>query len=112
MYEVTGEATKKGLASVIAVAAWISISVGIMNLLPFPPLDGGQMTMAIAEMLRGGRRLSIKVQGAWTSAGFVAIMALFATVVFFDISRHVEGPPKDQAKVTKPASGDVAKPLR
>src|SRR6185369_10415908 len=89
--KVTSEATKQGVGPVIELMAMLSISVGIFNLLPVPPLDGGQMLVAIAEMLRGGRRLSMKVQGAVTAIGLALVAMLFISVVFIDIGRLSQG---------------------
>jgi regulator of sigma E protease len=83
----TSDAVKNGAARAIELAALLSISVGIFNLLPIPPLDGGQMLVAFAEMLRGGKRLSIKVQGALTAAGLAMVLMLFVSVMMIDIGR-------------------------
>lgn len=87
MVRVTAEATHEGLAKIIEWAGLLSIMVGIFNLLPIPPLDGGQMAMAFAEMLRGGRRLSIKVQNAVVNAGVVAVLMLFVAAMVIDVQR-------------------------
>ncbi|HJP83675.1 MAG TPA: M50 family metallopeptidase, partial [Fimbriimonadaceae bacterium] len=83
----TSEATKRGIDWIIGLAAMLSISVGIFNLLPIPTLDGGQMLVAVAEMLRGGKRLSIKVQGALTAAGLAMVLVLFVSVMLIDVGR-------------------------
>jgi regulator of sigma E protease len=70
------------------VAALLSISVGIMNLLPIPPLDGGQMMVALAEMVRGGRRLSMRVQTAVANVGFTLVVVLIMSVLFVDFKRY------------------------
>lgn len=100
MVQMTSEATKQGLGSLIALAAIISISVGFFNLLPIPPLDGGQMIMALAEMLRGGKRLSLQVQSLVTSAGVVAILTLAVLFLFIDVKRISDTPKPAQ----KPAA--------
>jgi regulator of sigma E protease len=105
---VTSEAVQDGIGSVIKVAALISISVGIMNLLPIPPLDGGQMVVAFAEMLRGGRRLSMKVQGTVSTVGLGLVMLLIVSAFAADFQRFVgakKPPPKivSQDKPDKPA---------
>ncbi len=87
MVRVTNDALKDGPVSMIAWMALLSISVGIFNLLPVPPLDGGQMVMALAELLRGGRRLSMRVQQAVVSAGMLAVLLLVCVVLFVDFSR-------------------------
>lgn len=95
----THEATQEGLTHIISLACLLSISVGIFNLLPIPPLDGGQMAMAFAELLRGGRRLSIQVQQTVMSAGVIIVIVLAIFVMFFDVQRFTGGsspapPPK------------------
>jgi regulator of sigma E protease len=94
----TSDAVKIGPEAVIYLSAVLSISVGIFNLLPIPPLDGGQMLVAFAEMLRGGRRLSIRVQGFITAAGFAMVLMLFASVMMIDLGRLADGGNSEPAK--------------
>jgi len=89
--KATSDAVKKGLDEILIMCAMLSISVGIFNLLPIPPLDGGQMLVAFAEMLRGGRRLSLKVQGAVVAAGMAVVLMIFVSVIFLDVSRFTQG---------------------
>lgn len=89
---LTAGAVRGGLVPVITLAALLSISVGIFNLLPIYPLDGGQMTVALAEMLRGGRRLSMRVQNAIATGGMVLVMALIVSVIAIDIKRFLPKP--------------------
>lgn len=91
---VTKDAADAGLRSVITLAALLSISVGIFNLLPIAPLDGGQMVIAFVEMLRRGRRLSLRVQTAVASTGVVVLLLLFISVTVLDVGRLVR--PKEQ----------------
>lgn len=87
MLDATQKAVSGGIADVIATAAMLSISVGIFNLLPVPPLDGGQMAIAVAEMFRRGRRLSIGVQNMVAAAGMMLVLTLVVTVFFIDFQR-------------------------
>lgn len=97
MLSATESSVKSGIDSVIMLSGLLSVSVGIFNLLPIYPLDGGQMLVAFAEMLRGGRRLSMKIQNRIATAGFLVVMMLTLSVWFVDIRRHfVERP--EQAK--------------
>lgn len=89
---LTHTATSEGLPKVITLAAMLSVSLGIMNLLPFPPLDGGQMVIAFVEMLRRGRRLSMQVQHVISTVGMLLVMALVVGVAMLDVSRFVGGP--------------------
>jgi regulator of sigma E protease len=87
MLMVTRESVKEGVYRVFSLAAILSISVGILNLLPVPPLDGGQMMMAVIEMLRGGRRLSIQIQGTVAAIGLALVATLMLSVFFVDYKR-------------------------
>jgi regulator of sigma E protease len=93
----TADATHEGLGRVVFMAGILSVSLGIFNLLPIFPLDGGQMLVSFAEMLRKGRRLSMKAQGIVAAMGFSAIVMLVVSVLYIDIERiHT-----DTAKPTK-----------
>jgi regulator of sigma E protease len=106
MFTATKYAAQDGVDRVLYLAAIISISVGIFNLLPAPPLDGGQIVIAFAEMLRGGRRLSIKIQEKVAIAGFAAVMTLIVAVLFVDVIRfampNTDHPLKANTKVEQP----------
>ena len=91
MIGATKNATEAGVYQVILLAAMLSISVGIFNLLPIHPLDGGQMIVALAEMIRGGKRLSIGVQGAVAGLGLAVLMLMVVGVLFLDVNRAVGG---------------------
>lgn len=101
MVRMTAEVTKEGPVSLLRWAGILSILVGIFNLLPIPPLDGGQMMMAFAELLRGGRRLSMRVQTALINAGVAAVFILFASVLVIDYQRWF-GPKPEKTGVTQP----------
>ncbi len=87
MVQITSDLVQAGVLKVMTLAAYLSISVGIFNLLPFPPLDGGQMAIAFAEMLRGGRRLSIQIQGAVGTAGLLAVMLIMVSALYVDFKQ-------------------------
>ena len=67
---------------------FISISIAIVNLLPIPILDGGQIViLAIEGILR--RDLSLVVKERLAQAGMLVIFALMLTVLFFDIQKQL-----------------------
>lgn len=101
----TATAVRMGFSRVVWLAAMLSISVGVFNLLPVYPLDGGQMMMALFEILRGGKRLSIQVQGAIANVGMGLVLLLVAGVFFVDFNRFAlkPTPPKTEpAKIVAP----------
>ena len=87
MIVATSQAIDEGIWGVVRLAGLLSISVGIFNLLPFPPLDGGQMWIAFVEILRGGRRLSMRTQIRVLNLGFAMVVLLIGTVLVIDVRR-------------------------
>lgn len=83
----TSRAAHEGLLYFLRLAAIISISLGLINLLPIPLMDGGQLVVAFVEWLRGGRRLSLRTQEAIGLAGLLIIGLLFLSVTYLDIGR-------------------------
>jgi regulator of sigma E protease len=106
MLRETHNAISAGPPDIIGFAAMLSISVGIFNLLPIPPLDGGQMAIAVAEMFRRGRRLSMRVQNMAAAAGMVMVLLLVVVVFTIDIQRLGQANKSNSAKpkVEKPAT--------
>jgi regulator of sigma E protease len=87
MIQATSQAVENGVPAILMLSAILSISVGIFNLLPAPPLDGGQMAIAVAEMFRGGRRLSMRVQVIVGTAGTLFVFGLILTALAVDFQR-------------------------
>lgn len=106
MVKMTAAATSAGFSQVVLLAAILSISLGIFNLLPFPPLDGGQMVIAIVEMARRGRRLSLKVQGIVFTAGFAVVGMLVMLVLFVDFKNGLDARQAETFKVI--SSGTIS----
>lgn len=107
MVDVVARSTEQGMDSLLSIAGLISISVGIMNLLPFPPLDGGQMIVALAEIFRRGRRLSYRVQEKVQNIGLTLVMVLIMGVLFIDFKRFVL---PDKTQFTGPLSSASPSP--
>jgi regulator of sigma E protease len=64
----------------------LSISLGVLNLLPIPVLDGGQLTLLGIEALRG-KPLSEKSENFIYTSGAVLVGALMIFAIFNDVSR-------------------------
>ncbi len=79
-----GESASNGLSSLLMVVAFISINLGIMNLLPFPALDGGRILLLLIEAIRR-KPLNPKVEVALNGVGLVLLMGLMIAVTFKDI---------------------------
>ncbi|MCA5012696.1 MULTISPECIES: RIP metalloprotease RseP [unclassified Enterococcus] len=86
MFQMSSEASKAGLNTVIWLMAMLSVNLGIINLLPIPALDGGKIVLNIIEGLRG-KPLSQEKEGILTLIGFGFIMVLMVLVTWNDIQR-------------------------
>ena len=80
-----GEAARFGVLSFITFMALVSISLGILNLMPIPVLDGGQMVSQTIEKVRG-RPLSLRTQLAVQRVGIGVVLAILCLALFNDIS--------------------------
>ena len=80
-----------GFLGLLSVLMAISLSLGVMNLLPIPMLDGGQiMVLGIEKVLSWfGRTLSMVARERIQLTGLAIVLLLMVTVIFFDVSRLV-----------------------
>ncbi len=79
-----GESAAVGIAFFISFLAAISVNLGILNLLPIPVLDGGQLLFIVYETLTG-REPNQRVQVMLTSLGFAVLLSLMLFSVFNDL---------------------------
>jgi regulator of sigma E protease len=85
-YEVTRQTIELSAERAIYLLAIISLSLGIINLFPFLPLDGGHIFWALAEKVRG-RAIPFSVMERAGFVGFVLVIALFMIGFTNDIGR-------------------------
>ncbi|HZI28911.1 MAG TPA: RIP metalloprotease RseP [Gemmatimonadaceae bacterium] len=81
---VSVEAAKSGLEALWSLIAFLSINVAVLNLLPIPILDGGQILLNLAEGAKGSA-FSARTREYIMRAGLLAIALLFALVMFNDV---------------------------
>lgn len=80
----------KGVADALFFMAVISISIGLMNLLPIPPLDGGRFVVEIIQKITR-RDVPARVLGAVSMAGMALFLCFFAFMLNQDIQRFILG---------------------
>jgi regulator of sigma E protease len=85
-YEVTRESFRFGIANALFLLAVVSLSLGIVNLFPFLPLDGGHIFWALAEKVRG-RAIPFSVMERAGFIGFALVIGLFAIGLTNDVGR-------------------------
>jgi regulator of sigma E protease len=84
--EMAGNTAQAGLLPFMYLMALLSISLAVLNLLPIPVLDGGQLTLLGIEAIRG-KPLSEKVENYIYSGGAILVGMLMIFAVFNDVSR-------------------------
>lgn len=83
---MVGEAAESGILSLLNLAAFISINLGFMNLLPIPALDGSKLVFLIVEAIRG-KAIPIEKEGYIHFVGFVVLIGFMLFVTYKDILR-------------------------
>jgi regulator of sigma E protease len=84
--QASGMAARGGWRQLFALIAGISISVGILNLFPLAPLDGGHLAILAGEGLIR-RNFSLTVKAWFMNAGFGVLLLLIAFVLYSDLSK-------------------------
>ena len=84
--QVASESASKGLISYLFVLAIISINLFVINLIPIPALDGGQLVLVGMEALRR-RPMSMKFIENYQKIGFVLILSLMVLAFYNDLSK-------------------------
>lgn len=88
--DYAGQTARLGLAHYLAFVALISISLGVLNLLPIPVLDGGHLLYYMIEILKGSP-VSERAMQAGQQVGLVLLAMLMAFAFYNDITRLISG---------------------
>ncbi len=86
---MAGDAFKEGFWTFIAFLGVINLNLGLLNLLPFPALDGGRIIFILIEMATG-RKVPEKIETMIHYAGFIILLALIFLVTGKDIYRLIQ----------------------
>jgi regulator of sigma E protease len=88
--DYAGQSARQGMLPYLTFLALISISIGVLNLLPIPVLDGGQLVYYLVEILKGSP-VSQRVIEAGQQVGVVVLLGLTAFAFYNDIHRLIAG---------------------
>ncbi|MCG0275025.1 MAG: RIP metalloprotease RseP [Thermosediminibacteraceae bacterium] len=83
---MVSEAARVGIYNVLSLTAFISINLGLINLLPFPALDGSRLVFLLVEFLRG-KPIDPEKEGMIHFLGFALLMLLMVFVLYRDLIR-------------------------
>lgn len=85
---LVGDVSALGWVYVLSFTAFISINLAIVNLLPFPALDGGRLLFLAIEGIKGSR-INPKIANTLNAVGFVLLILLMVVVTIHDISKLI-----------------------
>lgn len=86
IYQTTSQVASLGVTSLVSLLAWLSVNLGIVNLLPLPALDGGKIVLNLIEAVRG-KPLSIQAESMINLFGAILLIILMIAVTWNDIQR-------------------------
>ena len=84
--KIAGETAGVGFSALLGLMAFLSVNLGLVNILPIPGLDGGHVIIALVEGLIG-RELSLKVKMGIQQVGILFLLFIFIIIMKNDISR-------------------------
>ena len=79
-----GQASSAGYESLLLLVSFITVNLGVFNLLPLPALDGGRFIFLLIEAIRR-KPLNARYEGAVNAAGFILLIGLMIIVTFNDV---------------------------
>ncbi len=83
---LVGDAAALGFINLVMLTAFISLNLAVINIIPFPALDGGRLLFVVVEAIRR-KALPARVTLIANSVGFALLIALMVVVTYKDISR-------------------------
>jgi regulator of sigma E protease len=87
--KITGEVAQTvpvlGWWPILNLTAILSLNLAIINILPFPALDGGRVLLILIELVRGGKRLKPEREGLINFIGMAVLLALMVVITISDI---------------------------
>lgn len=84
IFKVSGKAAQAGIANLLNFTAFLSINLGVFNLIPFPALDGGAVIVNLVELVRK-KRIKQEILGKINIVGFALLILLMIAITIKDI---------------------------
>jgi len=90
IYEITATVAKEGILPVIKFMGILSINLAVINILPFPALDGGRFAFIMLEKVIG-RKIKPKIEAYVNMAGMAILVTLMVLITVADVLRVIRG---------------------
>jgi len=87
IYVYTGFAVKAGIMALLQFVALLSVNLALINILPFPSLDGGRIVFIILERIFGKKIIRERVENIIHTVGFALLILLILSITYKDITR-------------------------
>ena len=88
---LVSDAAKTGIINLLYLGSIISLNLGIINLVPFPALDGGRLLLLFVEWIRGGKKINPDKEAMINMVGFCALMAFMVFITYNDVAKLLQG---------------------
>jgi regulator of sigma E protease len=88
IYQVSGQVIKQGFLATLQFVGILSINLAVLNILPFPALDGGRVIFLGVEKIIGKRRKNL-VEGYVNTAGMIFLLSIMALITVRDVWRLI-----------------------
>jgi regulator of sigma E protease len=86
---MTRQAAEAGWVSLILFSSFLSINLGVINILPIPALDGGRILFILIEKIKGSP-VSQKTEQMFHTIGFILLIILMVLVTFKDVAKFIK----------------------
>jgi regulator of sigma E protease len=83
--QYTGIAAQLGILTLMQFTALLSVNLAIINMVPFPALDGGRLVFVLIEALRRGKRVSPEKEGLVHVVGMAILLTLMVIITVMDL---------------------------
>lgn len=90
IFSLVSQTSSQGILSILSFTAFLSVNIGLLNLLPIPALDGGRLVFLALEGITK-KPLSRKLENSINMFMFYALMLMFVYVSYYDILRIIRG---------------------
>ncbi|PIZ65818.1 hypothetical protein CO051_03635 [Candidatus Roizmanbacteria bacterium CG_4_9_14_0_2_um_filter_39_13] len=85
--KIIGEARKFGIVALLQITAVLSLNLAVINILPFPALDGGRQVFIFYEWITG-KKTNQNLEHYLNLAGIILLLTLSAVITIFDIQKY------------------------
>lgn len=90
--QITGEvAQRTGLSGLLYLLGLLSLNLALVNVIPFPGLDGGRLIFVLLEWVRGGKKIDAQKEAIVHLVGIAALLGLMVIISYFDLQRFISG---------------------